>query len=129
MHSALHQLALFMTRDGTTPDQVFGNGSDFDNAIVAETFKRVGLPVPWKYRNSRCLRTAKDYLPKVDLKRDGVHHRALDDARYQAELLLAMEAAARSDRAGLVAAAQGFDAKPSAVPTDGVSIGSFIPEA
>lgn len=70
------------------PSQVWGNGADFDNAILAQAYKVTGLRAPWAFWNSRCLRTIK-YLAEghpLELPRAGTHHNALDDAVYQARV-------------------------------------------
>jgi exodeoxyribonuclease VIII len=71
---------------GFGPDvRVWGNGSDFDNAILAVAFRRVGRAPGWKFFNSRCYRTLKNLRPDVPLQlREGTFHNALDDARTQA---------------------------------------------
>jgi hypothetical protein len=67
--------------------KVWGNGSDFDNAIINYAYVAAGFPsVPWKFYNNRCYRTLKS-LPmakKIKFERIGIHHNALDDAISQA---------------------------------------------
>jgi hypothetical protein len=66
---------------------VWGNGADFDNIILGEAYARCGLVKPWSYAQNRCFRTLR-YLYKDIVeapKRKGVHHNALDDAKFQAE--------------------------------------------
>lgn len=71
---------------------VWGNGSDFDNAVLANanvTFRLKG----WGYSRNRCFRTLKNLaLPREFVKpeREGTHHNALDDAIYQAKYLQAI---------------------------------------
>lgn len=72
---------------------VWGNGSDFDNVIVANLYRSFGLESPWPFWKNRCFRTLKElHLPKEFIKpqRRGTHHNALDDAIYQAEYLQAV---------------------------------------
>jgi exodeoxyribonuclease VIII len=64
--------------------RVWGNGSDFDNAILACAYKAVEQPVPWQFWNNRCYRTIKNLFPSIKMIRGGVHHNALDDAKSQA---------------------------------------------
>jgi len=73
---------------------VWGNGAEMDNAMLAQMYRRHGLPVPWKHTASRCYRTAKNLnvggmLPAFE----GTPHDALDDARYQALCLIAIDKA------------------------------------
>lgn len=63
---------------------IWGNGSDFDNAILQYAYRAVGLPVPWPFWNNRCYRTLKALAPSLKIERQGSHHNALDDARSQA---------------------------------------------
>lgn len=65
--------------------KVWGNGADFDLPILAEAYRRAGFSVPWAAYNGRCYRTLKNLMPSIKLKRGGVHHNALADARSQAE--------------------------------------------
>lgn len=65
--------------------KVWGNGADFDNAILYACYAAVGKEVPWKFWDSRCYRTLKGLFPTVKFVRQGTYHNALDDARSQAE--------------------------------------------
>lgn len=80
--------------------QVWGNGSDFDNVMVAETFRKHGKKLPWQFWNNRCYRTMKNMFPSVPLVRRGVHHHAVDDAETQAihlmQILSVMRAGQRA---------------------------------
>lgn len=69
-------------------DAVWGNGSDFDNVLLSNAYKAVGMEQPWKYYNNRCYRTMKNQFHEVQLVRKGVHHNAVDDAVSQAEHLI-----------------------------------------
>ena len=69
--------------------RVWGNGAAFDNVILASAYKAVGLETPWNFWNDRCFRTMKNEFADVPLPdRSGLHHKAVDDARYQAECLV-----------------------------------------
>lgn len=66
---------------------VWGNGVDFDNAIIGDLYRSFGVRAPWSFSKNRCFRTIKNLpLPKtfVEPVREGTHHNALDDAIYQA---------------------------------------------
>jgi exodeoxyribonuclease VIII len=70
--------------------EMWGNGSDFDNAILSAAYAKVGIEPPWRFWNSRCLRTLKGLCkPAPSVERVGVRHNALDDARYQAQCAVA----------------------------------------
>lgn len=81
---ALAQLSLFFKLHGDENVKVWGNGSDFDNAILSHAYRTCGMSQPWKYHNNRCYRTVKSLLPDVKFERKGTHHRAVDDAESQA---------------------------------------------
>lgn len=72
---------------------VWGNGSDFDNAIVNDLYKTYNMTAPWSHRGNRCYRTLKHHATMImgaeELKRKLVDpklkHNALSDAEAQAE--------------------------------------------
>lgn len=68
--------------------KLWGNGASFDNAIMANAYRAIGHPQPWEFWNDRCYRTA---VAGVTIEREqlGTHHNAVDDARSQAEHLIA----------------------------------------
>ncbi len=70
--------------------KMWGNGAAFDNVILAQAYRRAGLPTPWKHWNDRCYRTLKSQYPAIKLARTGTHHNALDDAESQAIHALAI---------------------------------------
>ena len=72
---------------------VWGNGASFDNVILSETYIRAGMQCPWPFWKDKCYRTVKGMYPDVALERSGTHHNALDDARTQAEHLIAINTA------------------------------------
>lgn len=92
---ALYDFSLFVQRgkDYVNVEDVrmWGNGSDFDNVILAHAYRRINKTPPWNFRGSRCFRTLRAGHPEVeDLPSNGVKHNALDDAIWQAQMLLAM---------------------------------------
>lgn len=65
--------------------QQWGNGATFDNVLLGNAYKALGLKQPWLYTADRCYRTLKALYP--DIKADdtgGTKHNALADAKYQA---------------------------------------------
>jgi hypothetical protein len=77
-------------RGQATDVRVWGNGADFDNAILANAYGEDQLP--WRFFNSRCYRTAINLLDEARRWRidrsAGTHHNALDDAIAQARHLI-----------------------------------------
>lgn len=87
--SALQDFSSFVKED----DKVWGNGADFDNAILSSAYNCCKLPLPWKFWNNRCYRTLKNMFPSVqkpDL--EGTKHNALYDAMLQGLHLIAIMA-------------------------------------
>lgn len=64
--------------------KIWGNGSDFDNAILINCYAAVGQNTSWRFWNNQCYRTLKGLRPSIKMNRQGVHHNALDDAKSQA---------------------------------------------
>ena len=74
---------------------VWGNGSDFDNTIMASFYKSYSIEPPWKFWKNRCHRTMKAIAQSTfegyaGVRRLGTHHNALDDAMHQARELQAI---------------------------------------
>jgi len=67
----------------------WGNGATFDISILEHAFQGCKLLPPWEFWNIRDMRTIVDVaaVDKNDLKREGTHHNALDDAVFQAEVI------------------------------------------
>ncbi len=69
---------------------LWSNGANFDEPLWRAACSAVGLRVPWAYWDVRDTRTAWD-LAGVDarmVRRGGVAHNALDDARHQAHCVV-----------------------------------------
>lgn len=64
---------------------VWGNGSTFDVVLWECACRKVGVSAPWKFWNVRDMRTVIHLFDfdVRDMKRVGVHHDALDDAKFQ----------------------------------------------
>lgn len=82
---------------------MWGNGSDFDNVILANACKLVGMDLPWPFWNNRCFRTLKNewgkYVPQPEFI--GIKHNAKDDAVHEAVWLGRI---LQAQRAAMVAA-------------------------
>lgn len=68
---------------------VWGNGSDFDISILKNAFDVCKMEWPFKFYNHRDLRTLLEAanIDKRKFEMIGTKHVALDDARFQAELI------------------------------------------
>lgn len=79
---ALEQFTQFLNNHPGV--KLWGNGSDFDNAILSACYHVTRQDQPWKFYNNRCYRTLKNLWPEIKLDRVGTYHHALDDAKSQA---------------------------------------------
>lgn len=87
LQEALKSFSGFLTNVGTSVN-VWGNGATFDNVILSNAYLAAKIERPWKYYNDMCFRTMRKMYPKVHQDQIGVAHRAVDDAEYQARLLM-----------------------------------------
>lgn len=69
---------------------VWGNGANFDNALLAAAYRAMKMDTPWKFWNDRCYRTISAMFLRTRVERVGTHHNALDDAKTQALRLITM---------------------------------------
>lgn len=81
---ALAEFNEYLAQFGPKAVKVWGNGSDFDNAILYGCYAAADIKAGWEFWNSRCFRTLKDFAPHLKMERAGTHHNALDDAKTQA---------------------------------------------
>ena len=69
---------------------IWGNGSDFDNRLLAYSLAAFGHTNVWSFRNNRDLRTMRAICPvEIEKNLDGAErpHTALGDARYEARII------------------------------------------
>lgn len=92
---ALSELTAWLGKLGETHDVYpWGNGSDFDIAMLNHAYKQISDFVPWNFRSSRDMRTLYDITLRFGMdirantKRVGTHHNALDDAQFQADVVM-----------------------------------------
>ena len=90
LDQALQQFAWFIqAHGGVEQTEIWGNGSGFDNVILASAYRATGFPLPWKFWNDRDVRTIVAFCdllgfnPKQQTTFQGVRHNALDDAHHQ----------------------------------------------
>ena len=87
--SALTDIMYFFQRNGGDKIELWGNGADFDNVILASLFETYLYKVPWSFSRNRCFRTMKRLSGIMGNLRiqtppfAGVPHNALDDALQQ----------------------------------------------
>lgn len=84
LEEAMAKLTTYLEGFGIKQVRIWGNGADFDNAILSCCYAAVDQPVPWVPWNNRCYRTLKNLIKGPRLKREGTYHNALDDAKTQA---------------------------------------------
>lgn len=67
---------------------IWSYGANFDEVILAHAYRQKRERTPWSYKNVRCFRTIRAQYPDVEIAETGTKHNALDDAKWQTELLL-----------------------------------------
>ncbi len=80
--AALQAFAKFCDHFDRSKLCIWGNGSDFDNAIMAYCYHVTDLPLPWRFYNNRCFRTLRNLHGGKPGR--AVKHNALTDATDQA---------------------------------------------
>lgn len=109
LSDVLEELSSFLGRnfDQFGPVELMGNGSEFDNVLLADAYEQWGIAQPWQFRGNQSLRTAVwmgrqllDIDPKYDLQFEGIQHHALHDARHEAKYLLHIMGAFKKAIAG-----------------------------
>ncbi len=66
---------------------VWAKSPSFDCSILRDISERVGLEVPWSFRNELDVRTIAAIFPLINVDPTGVKHSALADAINQASLV------------------------------------------
>lgn len=100
---ALSDLGYWMCTRGVT--DVWGNGADFDLTILAGTYRRASIKLPWTHKQQRCLRERRHGHRELKVPGDDrPQHHALHDAIWGARMAVAiLREEARRDRAAAVA--------------------------
>jgi hypothetical protein len=86
LESALKQFAMWLPKETL----VYGNGANFDNAMLAAAYRAMKMDTPWPFWYDRCYRTISAMHMKSRVERVGTYHNALDDAKTQTLRLLHM---------------------------------------
>ncbi len=86
LSDALMMLANFLGEGA----KIWSNGANFDQPLLDVAYHRCGIPLPWKYWNSRCYRTVVALHPNEKAIRPPtvLAHNALEDAKWQAKHLM-----------------------------------------
>lgn len=99
--TALQELTTWMRAESFAP-KVWGNGATFDISILEYAYDHgcVGLREPWHFMAIRDIRTLLDVtgFDKTTVPAVGVAHNALDDATYQAKVVIGAWQAAKGMR-------------------------------
>lgn len=82
-------------KEGGKDVLIWGNGSDFDNALLADLFRSFGIKQPWGFWNNRCFRTFKSEFKHLASEPafEGIKHHALYDAKHQVRYLAKIKSA------------------------------------
>ncbi len=88
---ALHEFSEFLhVACDNNLGGVWGNGVRFDNEILLNAYRVCKLDPPWTFKQDRCYRTARALFPDVKVPFEGAAHHALDDAKHEARMLIAI---------------------------------------
>lgn len=117
-------------KNGLPSVNVWGNGSDFDNAFLQVACDRAGRALPWNFWRNESFRTLKNRVGKGAVEKpertDSVAHNALDDAIHQAEhAMLLLQHLNRAEVAHVnrpLVAVKDFQPTHASVGPDGVSL-------
>lgn len=94
----LYRQFLVRVRENARPDriQIWSNDPEFDSQILEGGYDAVNATVPWQFWENRSMRTiialAEEMTGKTYKKlypRGGTYHNALDDCKYQIQLVKA----------------------------------------
>lgn len=78
---ALKSFAKFCSQDHI----IWANSTSFDLSILKNAYNVVDLPVPWSYKNERCVRTISSLHPQIkdNWNWKGTAHNPIDDCHNQ----------------------------------------------
>jgi hypothetical protein len=87
--AALCETSNFIAGQMADDFKIWGNGATFDITLLNEAYRVCHLPVPWKFRNVRDMRTLVAVTPENKIMRGTakVAHDAMYDAIAQAETI------------------------------------------
>ena len=84
-HKAAYKFASFVDHNTL----VWAKGPDFDCSMMAAFYEKLGIKMPWAYRNNRDVRTILAMHDTANqMPFEGVEHNALDDAIHQAKQII-----------------------------------------
>jgi hypothetical protein len=84
--TALQNFACWQQKQVVNSDEVvqlWGNGADFDNAVLTSAYKNCKIAQPWAFRQNSCYRTLKKLYPEIKFVKPEVEHDAQQDAIAQ----------------------------------------------
>jgi len=94
LEDVLRELAEFIfTTSNSNKIFMWGNSGKFDTGNLETAYLECGMKVPWadSWQGDSCFRVIRRELEEVGIKarvkREGVHHNALDDAKHQVKVL------------------------------------------
>ena len=85
LKTAITEFTNFVRKGGDV--RVWSQGANFDTVLIDACYAAVQVFVPWRFYNTRDTRTIYDMagLDTRNIRREGTHHNALDDCRFQAK--------------------------------------------
>jgi exodeoxyribonuclease VIII len=81
---ALHSFSIWI-KDSKA--KVYWSHATFDPPILEYAYRQTGLKNEMHFKKQRDIRTLTHFAGKLDIKREGLHHNALDDCIFQAKMI------------------------------------------
>lgn len=89
LYDALFSFFTWAGRDQKRP--IWSNGANADLVWLKSAVKALDMELPWTFQDERCYRTILAAFPgRAKVSNPGTAHRADCDAKYQAEVLVAI---------------------------------------
>ena len=83
LEQVLHRFSQFVNKS----TYLWAKGPDYDAVFIAAAYERLGVPVPWSFRNNRDVRTILALSGEKQTV-NALAHNALEDAKCQAEAVI-----------------------------------------
>ncbi|MDO4704735.1 MAG: 3'-5' exonuclease [Comamonadaceae bacterium] len=80
----LGQFAQWLRKHRDAGFDVWARGPSFDLALLASAYRAIGVELPWRYQDERCVRTVASLPMAAPFESKGECHHALMDALAQA---------------------------------------------
>ena len=67
---------------------IWGNSAKFDIGLICDAYERVGMNIPWQFRNEMCYRTLNNLFPEIKKEFNYIpSHDPIEDCQNQIFIL------------------------------------------